>query len=295
MLGIAFFYGGIGRLEQAFNTTVAQVSANLLLLAITAIILPTMGERLADLKPINSVKLSRAISFILIMVYLCYLFFQLKSHRIIYNHPSMKNWSSWSPRKFIKSVRKHSKLFLDRVSRKSPAELQLSSTEEVEEVEEAEEEEEMECPQLTMSVIVIVLVVSTVLLGFNASFATDNLDGLISHANISTTFVGIVILPLLSNDFTIIKPAQADKMDLVLALTVGKCLQTILLVIPFTVLLGWAMHRPMTLSFDAFEVTALFASVVYISSIIQRGKSHYLDGVMLCSVFLVICLTSYWV
>ena len=51
----------------------------------------------------------------------------------------------------------------------------------------------------------------------------------------------------------------------------------------------------MNLGFDDFEVVALFASVIYLSSIIQKATSNYLDGVLLLSVFLIICLTSYWV
>ena len=90
-------------------------------------------------------------------------------------------------------------------------------------------------------------------------------------------------------------PAVKDEMDVVIALTVGKCLQTILVVIPFVVLLSWIIGRDMSLSFDTFEVVALLASVRYINAIIQTGKPTYLDGVLLLSVFLIICLTSCWV
>lgn len=139
------------------------------------------------------------------------------------------------------------------------------------------------------------LSVCTTLITFNTAFATKSLDGLFQETGISRTFVGIVILILLNNDVTVLVPASRNNMDQVLALTIGKCVQTFLLVIPFVVLLAWIMGRDMNLNFDQFEVVALFGSVLYINSTLSQGRSSYLDGVMLLSVFLIICLVSFWV
>ena len=42
VLGMSFFLGGITRLEQFFNVTVAQTAASLLALSIASLIIPTV-------------------------------------------------------------------------------------------------------------------------------------------------------------------------------------------------------------------------------------------------------------
>lgn len=113
---------------------------------------------------------------------------------------------------------------------------------------------------------------ATTLIGFNTLFATDSLDGLMSTTSLTRSFVGIVLLPLMTNDLTPIEAAYNDKMDICLQITVGKCVQTALFVTPVIVIIGWGMGiDEMTLSFDGFEVAALLASVLYINFMIANG------------------------
>jgi Ca2+:H+ antiporter len=42
VLGMSFFLGGVNRLEQFFNVTVAQTAASLLALCIASLIIPTV-------------------------------------------------------------------------------------------------------------------------------------------------------------------------------------------------------------------------------------------------------------
>ena len=121
--------------------------------------------------------------------------------------------------------------------------------------------------------IILGLVICITLLGFNTTFATDSLDGMMETTRLSKTFIGIVLLPLLSNDYAVIKSAMEDRMDLCVLMTVGKCVQITLVVIPFSVLVGWPIGANLDLSFDGFELVALFASVLYINSMIVEGKS----------------------
>lgn len=41
VLGMCFFFGGLNRVEQFFNITVAQTAASLLTLAVASLIIPT--------------------------------------------------------------------------------------------------------------------------------------------------------------------------------------------------------------------------------------------------------------
>jgi Ca2+:H+ antiporter len=87
ILGMAFFLGGLRFQEQIYNSTVTQMSACLLSLSVISLVLPTAfhasftDDVLADQQ---SLKISRGTSVILLLVYIIYLLFQLKSHAYMY-------------------------------------------------------------------------------------------------------------------------------------------------------------------------------------------------------------------
>jgi Ca2+:H+ antiporter len=91
VMGMCFFFGGIDRMEQHFNVTVAQTAASLLALAVSSLIIPTAFHKWSDASNGDqTAPLSRGTSVLLLIVYGCYLFFQLKSHAEMYNRPSPK-------------------------------------------------------------------------------------------------------------------------------------------------------------------------------------------------------------
>lgn len=89
ILGMSFLFGGLRFREQLYNPTVGQMSACLLSLSVISLLLPTAfhfsfndaSQTQADRAV---VKLSRGTSVILLLVYVIYLLFQLKSHAYMY-------------------------------------------------------------------------------------------------------------------------------------------------------------------------------------------------------------------
>lgn len=93
-------------MEQHFNPVVAQTAASLLALAVASLIIPTAFHVWSNAGLSGVVPLSRGMyppldsmcqrltipgtSVMLLIVYGCYLFFQLKSHVDMYNAPSPK-------------------------------------------------------------------------------------------------------------------------------------------------------------------------------------------------------------
>ncbi|KAF2727920.1 hypothetical protein EJ04DRAFT_504900 [Polyplosphaeria fusca] len=249
MLGIGFLLGGVSRMEQFYNLTIAQVYSSLLLPSVTGLVLPTATEKLAKPVPNGIIGQSRTIAIIFLLIYLFLLFFQLKSHSAVYMAPSQK-----TPRR-----KRAPRAAVDRIAQaffhgsKSPSERHLPRY--------------LSCLLATLS---------TTLIGFNTFFATNSLEGLLNTTSLTTSFVGIVLLPIFTNDLEPIKAAMNDDMDMTLQATVGKCVQAVLFVIPVIILLGWMMGiDEMKLSFDGFEVSALFASAIYISNLIMNGKSFW--------------------
>lgn len=50
VMGMCFFFGGIDRMEQHFNVTVAQTAASMLALAVSSLIIPTAYHRWSNSK-----------------------------------------------------------------------------------------------------------------------------------------------------------------------------------------------------------------------------------------------------
>jgi len=293
VMGMCFFLGGINRVEQFFNETVAQTAASLLALAIGALIIPTAFHSWSntgtDGRSTESsgssetpsgtddgiAPLSRGTAIILLVVYASYLIFQLKSHVHIYNTPSQK-------------VEKRSKKKEEGESLKAIAQGsagmaavsggQINHDKLVAGKAEDEEEEEEESPQLTLIGAIVTLTLSTVLVAFCAEFMVDSIQAVTCRGHVSQTFVGLILLPIVGNaaeHATAVTVAIKDKMDLAIGVAVGSSMQIALLVLPFMVVLGWILGKEdMTMFFDGFQVAVLFVSILLVNYLIGDGKTR---------------------
>jgi Ca2+:H+ antiporter len=90
VMGMCFFFGGLRRKEQHFNQTVAQTAASLLALAIGSVIIPTAFNYFTTTSTAKIAQLSRGTAVILLVVYACYLYFQLSTHSDLFAEESQK-------------------------------------------------------------------------------------------------------------------------------------------------------------------------------------------------------------
>lgn len=299
VLGMCFFFGGVNRVEQAFNMTVAQTASSLLFVAVGSLLIPTVFEEWARTedevdgqaptpeKPGEKVKaVSRGTAILLLVVYGCYLFFQLKSHSAMYNAPSEKNAKRAVSSKFKAAVipdKFRSQTVADRTAAEAEPEII---------------EEEAEEPQLSVWVAVLTLALSTVLVALNAEYLVDSINAITCGGGISKNFVGLILLPIVGNaaeHATAVTVAIKDKMDLAIGVAVGSSMQIALLVLPFIVVLGWIIGKDdMTLFFDGFQIAVLFVAVLLVNYLIQDGKSHWLEGVLLVILYVIIAVAAWF-
>ncbi|KAI8942437.1 hypothetical protein NX059_000507 [Plenodomus lindquistii] len=304
VLGMSFFLGGINRLEQFFNVTVAQTAASLLALCIASLIIPTVFHNMiaADRDDTGDAKknqeLSRGTAVILLAVYACYLGFQLKTHAAMYNAPSQKVPKRKSNKKEEgDAARGIAAIGAGTAAASGGGVNALSLFKNPEEYEE-EEEDEFETPQLSVIGALITLAFSTTLVAFCSEFMVSSIDGLTATGGVSTTFVGLILLPIVGNaaeHATAVTVAIKDKMDLSIGVAVGSSMQIALLVFPVIVILGWILGKDcMTLYFDTFQIATLFVSVLLVNYLIQDGKSHWLEGVLLMASYIIIALAAWF-
>ncbi|KAI0049769.1 hypothetical protein FA95DRAFT_1556468 [Auriscalpium vulgare] len=149
-------------------------------------------------------------------------------------------------------------------------------------------------PRLSWQLNLALLVVVTVLVAVNAEWLVESMDGL--SEDISKEWIALILLPLvecIAECVTAINVSVHDQLTLSISVAVGSTIQVALFVIPFMVILGWIMGKPLALLFDPFESVVLYISVNTMGYVVADGKSNWLEGAILICLYLIIAV-SFW-
>ncbi|KZT73698.1 hypothetical protein DAEQUDRAFT_424911 [Daedalea quercina L-15889] len=149
-------------------------------------------------------------------------------------------------------------------------------------------------PELSWTMTFALLITVTVLVTINSEWLVDSMDNL--SPKLSKEWIGLILLPIVSSIaecVTAVNVSVKDQLTLSISVAVGSSIQTTLFVIPFMVILGWILDKPLPLLFDPFETVVLYISVHIMGYVVADGKSNWLEGVILISLYLVIAVT-FW-
>lgn len=170
---------------------------------------------------------------------------------------------------------------------------QLKSHAHLFEAPEGEEEENK------MSVVAAssALLLTTVVTSFCADYLVASIEETAERYHIPKPFIGLILLPIVANaaeHVTSIWMALKGQMELSIGICVGSSIQIATFVVPLMVIVGWISGHELTLYFENYETIILFVSVFLVNTLIQDGKSNYMEGLMLVTLYIVIAL-SFWV
>lgn len=312
LLGLSILSGGSRNHVQKFNRTGAQGSSSLLSISATSLLIPTTVKQLGQTTQENLVLQSRGVAVVLLFVYITYTFCQKGTHREDYqqsgksdnhetSHPRQGNPSPLpsSPDDHLPdqsvelrnlpnspssaSSQNFTKLILP-VSRAAKQEEEKRNT-----------ENEVKPPHLHFAEATSVFAVTIVLLYFCINATVDSISALTEH-RLSQTFVGLILLPIPNCDFAPISMAFDDRLEQTMKYTVGRSIQTALLVEPIVVLLAWWIGiSDVTLAFDGFEVVSLFTTILLLNFLVIDAKTHWVHGVLLLADWVLIGIAAYFV
>lgn len=144
---------------------------------------------------------------------------------------------------------------------------------------------------------VITLIISTALVAVCADFLSEAIEPMVASSGISEAFIGLIILPIVGNaaeHVTAVAVAAKNKMDLAIGVAVGSSIQIAIFITPLIVILGWCMHKDMSLYFNIFETVALFVTVFVINFLVLDGRSNYLEGSLLIAAYVIIAVASFY-
>lgn len=276
VLGCCFVAGGITRVQQTFNQTVAQTMSSLMALATASLLIPAAfhaslptpkGDKGQFPEPGTSddliLSFSRGVSIILLVIYLFYLLFSLKTHKSLFE----------ATEDLVDEHTNNNTSSDDIITGKS------------------EDDHLLVLGGLT------VLLLTTLLVSVSADYLVGSIDEIVEKSGLSKTFIGLIVIPIVGNaaeHVTAIIVAMKDKMDLAIGVAVGSSLQIAIFVTPFMVLVGWIIDIAMSLYFSTFETAILFVSVFITNLVILDGESNWLEGAMLLSTYLIIALAFFY-
>jgi Ca2+:H+ antiporter len=189
----------------------------------------------------NILVLSHGTAIILLILYILYLYFQLKSHRRLFDEESESN--------------------------------------SIAQDDDAHHEGHILAPIPAGVVLLVVTVIVAVCAEYLVD-SIDSIVETAHISKTFIGLILIPIVGNAAEHVTAVVVAYKDKMDLAIGVAIGSSMQIALFVTPFMVILGWIIGQPMTLHFQGFETVVFFLSVLVVNYLIQDGKSNYLEGAM---------------
>jgi Ca2+:H+ antiporter len=111
-------------------------------------------------------------------------------------------------------------------------------------------------------------------------------------------FVGVILVAIIGNaaeHSTAVLMAGKDRMDAAINIAVGSSIQIALFVAPLLVFLSYVLGpQPMDLVFTTFEVVSVAIAVGIMALISQDGETHWMEGVQLLAVYLILAIAFYF-
>lgn len=253
VLGASMFIGGLRRDKQTFNRAAANAQSAMLLLALTALIMPAVfelvvGGRLPspdeELVRYDSTveHLSLAVAIVLMLSYVAGLIFSLRTHRALFNpHSEHAEEADWSVRKGIIA------LAVAGIAVGLMSEILVGSI--------SEAGESLGLSEFFIGAIVVAIV-----------------------GNAAEHWVAVLV-------------AKKDKMDLAVGICLGSSTQIALFVAPLLVILSFPFGpEPMPLVFNGFELAAIVFAILIADRVTAEGESNWFEGVQLLAVYVVVAL-----
>jgi Ca2+:H+ antiporter len=254
VLGASMLAGGWGRREQRFDEQAVGAQSAMLLLAVTALVMPAVFQLVhggglpspdaEDVRFGSTVEnLSLAVAIVLMCSYVAGLFFSLRTHRALFNPEGVgeAHEGAWSVRRSM-----------------------------------------------------IALGIAGVTVGVMSEILVGSISEAAESIGLSEFFIGAIVVAIVGNvaeHWVAVYVARKDQMDLSVNIAIGSSAQIALFVAPLLVMLSFGFgDHPMALVFNGLELAAVTLAVLIANRVTEEGRSNWFEGVQLLAVYLVVAL-----
>jgi Ca2+:H+ antiporter len=146
---------------------------------------------------------------------------------------------------------------------------------------------------------ILVLLFAVGLGGFESYLLVNSITPLIAEMNITQRFAGVVLIAIMTNipeHISAISFARRNNMTMSLEIGMSSALQIALFVIPALVLISTAVTgATLDLVFGPFSLIALLITAMIANYISTDGICHWLEGVQLTAVYVLIAIAFYFI
>ena len=255
VLGGAMVAGGLRHKIQRFSAPGARSQASMLTLAAIALVVPAAYHHLGGRDVLlHEAGLSIEISVVLLVTYALSLLFSLRTHKHLFTGPSAEAG--------VLEERAHSLV---------PWSLRKSF---------------------------LVLAGATALVAWVSEILVATVEHAADAFGMTGVFVGVIVVAIIGNaaeHSTALLAAAKNRMDLSIGIAVGSSIQIALFVAPVLVLASLFLGpKPMDLVFTLPEILAVVMAVAIAGQVTSDGESHWLEGVQLLSVYIILAMVFYF-
>jgi Ca2+:H+ antiporter len=272
------------------NAAVTGALSSLMIITAVALILPTALYSTLESGPDVETQIldfSRGTAIVLLVLYLVYLYFELGSHKYLFEEQPQPDRST----AHVNGGNDHVAMEQDtQPGAEQSARENMNQATELGSQQGTEQDTRQDTQQATQQVPYSSLLITFTELLFCAlgimlcsNFFLGSIDDTSKATGISKTFIATILIPIASNapECATVISSGANRVDFAVGVIVSSILQIALFVIPVLVMLGWVVQQPMTLNFETFQTIILFLAIVLVNHLLQNGKYTYMHGLML--------------
>jgi Ca2+:H+ antiporter len=143
-----------------------------------------------------------------------------------------------------------------------------------------------------------VLLAATAAIAWVSEILVGSVEETAEHLGMTDVFIGVIVVAVIGNaaeHSSAILMAARNRMDLALGIAVGSSIQIALFVAPVLVLISYLVApSPMDLVFTGAEVLAVGLAVAITAQIAGDGRSNWLEGVLLLTVYLILGVVFFY-
>ncbi|GAX81601.1 hypothetical protein CEUSTIGMA_g9029.t1 [Chlamydomonas eustigma] len=141
-----------------------------------------------------------------------------------------------------------------------------------------------EGPELSMTGCFVWMTLVTAAISVLSEWVVAVIEGASDELHVPLPFLVTILLPIVGNaaeHSSAVMFALRDRIEVALGVAVGSSTQVSVLLVPFCVVVAWALGKPLDLNYSAFESFVFFISVLLAVIVLQEGSSNWLKGVVL--------------
>ncbi len=143
----------------------------------------------------------------------------------------------------------------------------------------------------------VILFLSTAAIAWLSEILVGAVEPVMEHLGWTEFFLGVIVIPIVGNvaeHLVAVKVALKNQMELSLEISVGSSLQIALFVAPALVFISLLMGNPLTLVFNQFELIALVSASLIAALVALDGESNWLEGAQLLVVYVIVAMAFFF-